>query len=107
MIGSGRMGEVYRATDPSLKRDIAIKVLSESFGSDESVLARFQREAELLASLSHPNIAHVHGLEDFEGRTAIAMELVDGPTLADRIEQGPLPVDDSRPRTSGKSFIAT
>jgi len=94
-IGSGGMGEVWRATDTSLKRDVALKVLPEAFVSDPDRLARFQREAEILASLNHPNIAQVYGLERAEGQTAIVMELVEGPTLADRIEAGPLPPSDA------------
>jgi serine/threonine-protein kinase len=85
------MGEVYRATDTNLKRSVAIKVLPASM-ADAERLARFQREAEVLASLNHPNIAQVHGLEKSAGVTALVMELVDGPTLADRIAQGPMPV---------------
>jgi Tol biopolymer transport system component len=89
-IGSGGMGEVYRATDTNLKRDVAIKVLPESFANDTNRLARFQREAEVLASLNHPNIAQIYGLERSDAATALVMELVEGPTLADRIAQGPL-----------------
>ena len=94
-IGAGGMGEVYRATDTKLKRDVAIKVLPESFASDADRLARFQREAEVLASLNHPNIAHIYGLERGDGTTALVMELVEGPTLADRIAQGPIPLDEA------------
>jgi Tol biopolymer transport system component len=94
-IGVGGMGEVYRATDTNLKRDVAIKVLPAAFASDTERLARFQREAEVLASLNHSNIAHVYGLERSDGVTALAMELVDGPTLADRIAQRPIPVDEA------------
>jgi serine/threonine-protein kinase len=85
-IGAGGMGEVYRARDTQLKREVAIKVLPEAFSQDPDRLARFQREAELLATLNHPNIAAVYGLEKSEGVTAIVMELVDGETLAERIE---------------------
>jgi serine/threonine protein kinase len=94
-IGAGGMGEVWRATDSNLKRDVAIKVLPAAFVADADRLARFQREAEILASLNHPNIAQVHGLEKADDQTAIVMELVDGPTLADRIKQGPLPPDEA------------
>ena len=94
-IGAGGMGEVYRATDANLKRDVAIKVLPESFASDAGRLARFQREAEVLASLNHVNIAHVYGLERGGGTTALAMELVEGPTLAERIKKGPIPVEEA------------
>ena len=91
------MGEVYRATDTNLKRSVAIKVLPDAVASDADRLARFQREAEVLASLNHPNIAAIYGLEKSDGTTALIMELVDGPTLADRIARGPLPVDDALP----------
>jgi Tol biopolymer transport system component len=84
-LGAGAMGEVYRARDVRLKRDVAIKVLPEAFAGDPERLARFQREAELLATLNHPNIAAVYGLEEANGATAIVMEIVDGVTLADRI----------------------
>jgi serine/threonine-protein kinase len=96
-IGSGGMGEVYRARDTRLKRDVALKILPESFASDTDRLARFQREAEVLASLNHPNIAAIYGLEQADGRRAIVMELVDGETLADRISRGPVPIDEALP----------
>ena len=86
-IGVGGMGEVYRATDTNLKRAVAIKVLPTSVASDAERLARFQREAEVLAALNHPNIAAIYGLERSAGITALVMELVEGPTLADRIAQ--------------------
>src|SRR5215213_3789004 len=82
-IGVGGMGEVYRATDTDLKRQVAIKVLPASLAGDPDRLARFRREAEVLAALNHPNIAHIHGLEKSDGTIALVMELVDGPTLAD------------------------
>src|SRR6516164_2964759 len=91
------MGEVYRATDSNLKRSVAIKVLPTSVASDAERLARFQREAEILATLNHPNIAHVHGLEKADGIVALVMELVEGPTLADRIAQGAIPIDEVLP----------
>jgi eukaryotic-like serine/threonine-protein kinase len=94
-IGAGGMGEVYRATDTKLKRQVAIKVLPEALAADVERLARFQREAEVLASLNHQNIAHLHGLEESDGVRALVMELVEGPTLADRIAQGALPVDET------------
>jgi Tol biopolymer transport system component len=94
-IGAGGMGEVYRATDTNLKRDVAIKVLPTAFAADADRLARFRREAEVLASLNHPNIATIFGLENADGRTVIVMELVEGPTLADRIAQGPVPPDEA------------
>jgi serine/threonine protein kinase len=90
-IGAGGMGEVYRATDTSLKRTVAIKVLPDSLATDADRLARLQREAEVLASLNHPNIAQIHGLE----KNALVMEFVEGPTLADRIAFGPVPVDEA------------
>jgi serine/threonine protein kinase len=94
-IGKGGMGEVYRARDTKLDRDVAIKVLPEEFASDPERLARFEREAKLLASLNHPNIAAIHGFEDADGVNALVLELVEGPTLAERIEQGPIPVDEA------------
>jgi len=89
------MGEVYRATDTNLKRQVAIKVLPDTMATDSERLARFQREAEVLASLNHPHIAAIHGLERAGGQTALVMELVDGPTLADRVTQGPIPLDET------------
>jgi hypothetical protein len=94
-LGAGGMGEVYRAVDTNLKRQVAIKVLPPSVADDADRLARFQREAEVLASLNHPNIAAIFGLERAGGQTAIAMELAEGPTLADRVAQGPLPLDEA------------
>ena len=96
-IGEGGMGEVYQATDTNLKRAVAIKVLPESLALDAERLARFQREAEVLAALNHPNIAQIHGLEKSDGTIALVMELVEGPTLADRIAQGAIPVDEALP----------
>jgi eukaryotic-like serine/threonine-protein kinase len=87
-VGVSGMGEVYRATGTNLKRAVAIKVLPASVAGDAEQLARFQREAEVLASLNHPNIAAIYGLERSGGITALVMELVEGPTLADRIAQG-------------------
>jgi Tol biopolymer transport system component len=89
-IGAGGMGEVYRARDTRLKRDVAIKVLPDGFATDPDRLARFHREAELLASLNHPNIASIYGLEQVDSITAIVLELIDGDTLADLIARGPL-----------------
>ena len=97
LLGVGGMGEVYRATDTDLKRQVAIKVLPASVAADAERLARFQREAEILAALNHPNIAHIHGLEKSDGTVALVMELVEGPTLADRIAQGPIPLDEALP----------
>src|ERR671925_1692500 len=96
-LGAGGMGEVYRARDTRLNRDVAVKVLPDAFASDPERLARFRREAQVLASLNHPNIAHVYGLEQSDGVQALVMELVEGPTLADRIAQGPIPVDEALP----------
>jgi serine/threonine protein kinase len=90
------MGDVYRARDPRLGRDVAIKVLPESFANDPDRLARFQREAQVLASLNHPNIAHIHGLEESGGVRALVMELVEGDTLEEKIRHGSgLPVDEA------------
>jgi serine/threonine-protein kinase len=91
------MGEVYRARDTRLKREVALKVLPDGFAKDPDRLARFQREAELLATLNHPNIAYIHGLEDADGIRALVMELVDGPTLADRIARAPVPIEEALP----------
>jgi tetratricopeptide (TPR) repeat protein len=96
-IGVGGMGEVYRAIDTNLKRAVALKVLPQSVAADADRIARFQREAEVLASLNHSNIAAIYGLERSSGTTALVMELVEGPTLADRIAQGPIPVDEALP----------
>jgi serine/threonine protein kinase len=94
-IGEGGMGEVYRAHDEKLNRDVAIKILPEAFAQDSDRLARFKREAQVLAALNHPNIASIYGLEESNGSLALAMELVEGPTLADRIAAGPIPLDES------------
>ena len=96
-LGAGGMGEVYRARDAKLSRDVAIKVLLPEVANDPERLARFRREAQVLASLNHPNIAHIHGLEDSDGLCAIVMELVEGPTLADRIDEGAIPLDEALP----------
>src|SRR5688572_20587623 len=90
-IGAGGMGEVYRATDTNLARHVAIKVLPDAVASDAERLARLSREAKTLATLNHPNIAAIYGLERSGGTTALVMELVEGPTLGDRIAQGPIP----------------
>ena len=91
------MGQVYQATDTKLNRQVALKILPEAFATDPDRLARFQREAQVLASLNHPNIAAIHGLEESDGIRALVLELVEGPTLADRISQGPIPVDETLP----------
>src|SRR5829696_8637916 len=90
-LGAGGMGEVYRARDSKLKRDVAIKVLPADVANDRERLARFQREAEVLASLNHPHIAHVYGIED----NALVMELVEGDDLSQRTARGPIPVDEA------------
>jgi eukaryotic-like serine/threonine-protein kinase len=95
-IGAGGMGEVYKARDTRLKRDVAIKVLPDAFTDNPDRLARFHREAELLATLSHPNIASVYGFEEDQSIKAIVLELVEGPTLAERISHGALPLDQAR-----------
>ncbi len=91
LLGAGGMGEVWRATDTKLGRDVAVKILPDSFANDPDRLARFTREAQVLASLNHPNIAAIHGVEEH----ALVMELVEGPTLAERIARGPIPVDEA------------
>ena len=97
LIGEGGMGQVYQATDTKLKRQVALKILPEAFSADPERLARFQREAEVLASLNHPNITAIHGLEEAGDTRALVLELVEGPTLADRIKQGPIPIDKALP----------
>lgn len=97
LLGEGGMGKVWRAHHTALKRDDALKVLPEAFAADPERLARFRREAQVLASLNHPNIARVYGLEQSDGVQALVMELVEGPTLADRIAQGPIAVDEAVP----------
>ncbi len=94
-IGAGGMGEVYRATDERLDRGVAIKVLPEDVAQDPERLARFEREAKLLASLSHQNIATLYGLEEHDGERFLVMEVAEGETLAGRIERGPIPIDDA------------
>ena len=94
-IGKGGMGEVYRATDTKLRRDVALKFLPDHFLDDADRLSRFQREAQVLASLNHPNIAQVYGLEESGNARCIVMELVEGETLADRIARGPIPVEEA------------
>jgi eukaryotic-like serine/threonine-protein kinase len=89
------MGEVYRARDTKLDRDVALKILPEAFASDPERLARFEREAKTLAALNHPHIAHIHGLEEADGERTLVLEFVDGPTLADRIAQGPIPINEA------------
>src|SRR3954468_20140205 len=92
-LGEGGMGAVYRAVDTKLHRDVAIKILPDDFAADPDRLARFARESQVLASLNHPNIAAIYGVED----RALILELVEGPTLADRIARGPIPLDEALP----------
>src|SRR5499427_10039734 len=96
-LGAGGMGEVYRARDTKLDRDVAIKVLPELFVADPERVARFQREAKTLAALNHPHIGGIYGLEDTGGVHALVLELVEGPTLAERIAEGPIPLDEALP----------
>src|SRR6195256_6373844 len=90
-LGEGGMGEVWRATDTKLNREVAIKIIPEAFAQDADRMARFKREAQVLASLNHPNIAAIYGVEE----RALVMELVEGPTLADRIAQGAIPLEEA------------
>src|SRR6201993_2744741 len=94
LLGKGGMGEVYRARDLKLKREVAIKILPDEFSRDSDRVGRFQREAEVLASLNHPNIAGIYDVQDVQGTRFLVLELVDGETLADRIARGPIPVDE-------------
>jgi Tol biopolymer transport system component len=96
-IGAGGMGEVYRARDTKLDRDVAIKILPDHLAADPERIARFEREAKTLAALNHPHIAAIYGFEEANGLHALVMELVEGPTLADRIAQGPIPIDEALP----------
>src|SRR6266566_4732900 len=96
-LGAGGMGEVYRAHDTKLGRDVALKILPDLFANDPDRLARFQREAQVLASLNHPHIGAIYGLEEAGGVRALVLELVEGPTLADRIAHGPVPLDEALP----------
>src|SRR6266487_4235502 len=95
LLGKGGMGEVYRARDTKLKREVAIKILPDEFSRDPDRLSRFQREAEVLASLNHPNIAAIYDLEEASGSRFLVLELVEGETLAQRIKRGPLPIDEA------------
>ena len=97
------MGEVYRARDPRLGRDVAIKVLSPQIAADAEALMRFEREARALASLNHPNIGAIYGVEDHDAQPALILELVEGETLADRIAVGPFRIDDSPSTTRDRS----
>jgi len=91
------MGEVYRARDTRLARDVALKLLPEAFAADRERMARFEREAKVLASLNHPNVAAIYGLEESNDMRALVMELVEGPTLAERVAKGAIPVDEALP----------
>ena len=97
LLGKGGMGEVWRARDTKLGREVAIKTLPEEFAQDADRLARFEREAKLLASLNHPNIAAIHGFEEDKGTHFLVLELVEGDTLADRLKNGPVSIDDALP----------
>jgi serine/threonine protein kinase len=96
-IGAGGMGEVYRARDTKLNRDVALKILPPAFAADPDRLARFHREAQVLASVNHPHIGAIYGFEESGETHALVLEFVDGPTLADRIAQGRIPVDEALP----------
>ena len=118
VLGSGGMGEVYRARDTRLGRDVAIKILPPAFTRDADRLARFEREARVLASLDHPNIATIHGVEEGDGVRALVLALVEGETLAERLAHGPVSLAEalayraarsptrSKPRTTPASSIA-
>jgi serine/threonine protein kinase len=93
-LGAGGMGEVYRARDMKLNREVALKILPQAFAADPQRMARFQREAQVLASLNHPNIAAIYGLEESDGVRALVMELVEGPTLAELLETGKLKLEN-------------
>ena len=103
LIGEGGMGQVYQATDTQLNRQVALKILPDAFATDPDRLARFQREAQVLANLNHPGIAAIYGIEEAEGTRALVLELVEGPTLADRIAHGPIPLDEAPPLFRGGS----
>ena len=97
LLGEGGMGQVWQATDTQLHRQVALKILPDAFADDPDRLARFQREARVLASLNHPNIAQIHGIEEAKGTRALVLELVEAPTLADRIAKRPIPLDEALP----------
>ena len=97
LLGEGGMGQVWQATDTQLGRQVALKILPDAFAADPDRLARFKREAQILASLNHPNIAQIYGIEEAEATRALVLELVEGPTLADRISKGPIPLDEALP----------
>src|SRR5262245_64651139 len=95
LLGKGGMGEVYRARDTKLKREVAIKILPDEFARDPERIVRFQREAEVLASLNHPNIGSIYDLQEANDSRFLVLELVEGDTLAYRLEHGPIPVDEA------------
>jgi len=97
LSGAGGMGEVYRARDPKLNRVVALKILPDIFSHDPDRLSRFAREAQVLAALNHPHIAAIYGFEESAGVPALVLELVEGPTLADRLRAGPIPIDETLP----------
>ena len=108
LLGEGGMGQVWQATDTQLNRQVALKILPDAFAADPDRLARFKREAQILASLNHPNIAAIYGIEEAEGTRALVLELVEGPTLADRIAKGPIPLDEALPiakQMVGRSWL--
>ena len=104
LIGAGGMGEVYRARDASLTRDVALKTLPELLARDPERRARFTREANVLATLNHPNIAAIYGFESSADVPALVLEMVEGPTLAERLERGPIPTDEALPIASSGRF---
>src|SRR5436853_3236350 len=95
LLGRGGMGEVYRARDLKLKREVAIKILPEEFSRDADRVSRFQREAEVLAALNHPNIASIYDLQEANETRFLVLELVEGETLADRLKRGPIPIEEA------------
>src|ERR1700674_2730042 len=95
LLGKGGMGEVYRGRDTKLKRDVAIKILPDEFSRDPDRIARFQREAEVLASLNHSSIAAIYDVQEAQGSRFLVLELVEGETLAERIRRGPIPIDEA------------
>jgi len=97
LLGEGGMGQVWQATDTQLNHEVALKILPDAFAEDPDRLDRFTREAQILASLNHPNIAAIYGIEEADGTRALVLELVEGPTLSDRIAKGPIPLDETLP----------